>query len=319
MFWDYFQFDAALTELTEARTHFDQPALYGYEAGAIAENRHDMPTAVHEYIASATQPAELAIQFNSFVALAQAYFKPPSDAADSNLRSTSQSFFGSEAARARLLQLANRPATKALVDRASAEALAKSPAARATLALRADVLTTERRQAEVAPLLTAALSHAATSEDASGIGTLAQAHALPEVYEQALTKQAALTGDPEEKIELQYAVARSLESRKQLPAAAHVMDTVYRGNPRLLGVVRATADFYVRTDQPKLAIATLLDASRAASPELARSFTVEAAQRANDAGDTAQARSLALTLLLATPYDATVLGIIAASYGRSGR
>ncbi len=44
---------------------------------------------------------------------------------------------------------------------------------------------------------------------------------------------------------------------------------------------------------------------------------MEAAQRANDSGDTAQARALALDLLPSTPYDATVLGIIAASYASS--
>ncbi len=272
VFWDYFQYDAALAELTTARTRFHQPALYGYEAGAIAENRHDMPGAVNEYIASATQPAELAFQFNSFVALAQAYFRRPSDSADSNLHSTEQSFFGSDAARARLLQLASRPTTKSLVDRASAEAVTRSPAARATITLRADVLTTQHRQAELVPLLTAALGHAATPEEAGEIGALAEAHTLPEVYEQALTRESALTADPEEKIELQYSVARSLESRKQIPAAARVIDSVYRANPRILGVVRATTDFYARTEQPKAAIATLLNASKAATPDLARSF-----------------------------------------------
>ncbi len=72
IFWDYFQFDRALAELTSARTRFHQPALYGYEAGAIQENRRDLAAAVAEYTASATQPPELTTEFNSFVALAQA-------------------------------------------------------------------------------------------------------------------------------------------------------------------------------------------------------------------------------------------------------
>ena len=54
--------------------------------------------------------------------------------------------------------------------------------------------------------------------------------------------------------------------RKRLIAA------VYAANPRILGVVRATADFYARTKQPKQAVATLLAAARVSTPTLARSL-----------------------------------------------
>ena len=317
IFWDYFQFDDALAQITQARTRFHQPNLYGYEAGAIQENRHDMAAAVAEYTADAVAPPELPQSFQSFVAVAQAYFRPPSDAADSNFRSTAQSFFNSEHAHQRLMQLANRTATRSLVDTASAQALAKSPTDPQTLTLRADVLTAQHRQPELAPLLTSAVDHARTADEVASIGTLAQAHALTPVYEQALTRQATLTADPVEKIQLEYTLARSLEGRKQTAAATRVIDTVYRANPRILGVVRATTDYYARNDQPKPAIATLLEASKAATPGLSRTFTLEAAQRANDSGDTTQARNLALTLLPATPYDATVLATISTSYAQS--
>ena len=317
IFWDYFQFDDALAEINQARTRFHQPALYGYEAGAIQENRHDMAAAIAEYTADAVTPPELAQRFQSFVAVAQAAFKPAFDAADSNFRSTAQSFFNSENAHARLMQLANRAATKAIVDTASAQALAKSPTDTSALTLRADVLTAQHRQPELAPLFTNAIDHARTADEAASIGGLAQAHTLTPVYEQALTKQASLTADPVEKIQLQYTLSRSLEGRKQLPAAARIIDAVYKANPRILGVVRATTDFYARNDQPKPAIATLLEASKAATPDLSRKFTLEAAQRANDSGDTAQGRTLALTLLPATPYDATVLATVATSYAKA--
>ncbi len=212
--------------------------------------------------------------------------------------------------------MANRPTTKALVDAASAQAV-KNQSNPSALTLRADILTAQHRQPELAPLFTSALAKATTADEAAAIGTLAQAHTLPVVYEAALTRQAALTTDPVEKIQLQYTLARSLEARKQLPAAIRVIDAVYRANPRVLGVVRATTDFYARNNEPKPAIATLLEASHAATPTLARSFTLEAAQRANDSGDTAQARTLALTLLPATPYDATVLATIATSYAKA--
>jgi tetratricopeptide (TPR) repeat protein len=350
IFWDYFQFDDAMAQLKAARTRFHEPALFGYEAGAIEENRHDMQAAIAEYAAVAAHPPGDAAFMASLHAAVGAYLRPPSDAADSELWSTTQSLFNAAAARSRLIQLATRPATSALVDKATAQAVAASPTPVA-LTLRADVLLVQHRQAELAPLLEQALARAKTADEAAAIGDLARTHslnpvngdaqlrevsvnlsgpervernyapsgsyALASVYEHALEKQIELSGDPVEKIELNYTLSASLEGRRDTAGAAKIIDRVYRENPRILGVVRATTDFYARNSQPPKAIATLLEASKVATPELARNFTLEAAQKANDANDTQQARALAEGLLKATPYDATVLGIIATSYARA--
>jgi tetratricopeptide (TPR) repeat protein len=81
-------------------------------------------------------------------------------------------------------------------------------------------------------------------------------------------------------------------------------------------VIRGTVDFDVRTHHLTAAVATLLQAASVATPKLARDFTLEAANRANDSGATAQGRSLALGLLSANPYDAQALALDAASYSR---
>ena len=351
IFWDYFQFDDALAELKAARERFHQPTLYGYEAGAIAENRHDLATAVAEYAAVAMHPPDQTYFVDSLNAALGAFGKPPSDAADSNLRSTAQSLFNAADARARLLRLATRPASSALVDNVTAQAVAGAPAPVA-LALRADVLIAQHRQAELGPLLDAALARATTMDQAAAIGDLARSHssgdtggegmlrvvsitpeaamtrvdrayaangpyALTAVYEHALAREIALSSDPVQKIELSYTLSGSLESHKDDAGAAKIVDGVYRANPRILGVVRATTDFYARTKQPPRAIATLLEAAKVATPDLARGFTLEAANRANEAGDTAQAKRLAEGLLQQTPYDAAVLGVIATSYARA--
>jgi cellulose synthase operon protein C len=321
IFWDYFQFDDALAQVTAARSRFHSPALFGYEAGAIEENRHNLPAAVAEYSNSVIHPIEIPRHFDSALGVIDAWLKPPSDAGDSNFRSTAQSFLGSEESNARLIQLATRPSTKASVDGATAKAVSENPANTAALTLRTDVLAAQRHAPELTPLLTTlfnqALDRASTLDEAAAVGTLAQARSLTPVYERALAKQAALTADPVQKIELQYSLARSLESHDDIPAAARIMDSVHAANPRTLGVVRATTDFYVRINQPARAISTLLDAAKAATPALARDFTLEAATHANDANDTAQARTLALGLLSQTPYDARVLDIIATSYARA--
>ena len=320
IFWDYFQFDDALSQVNVARSRFHSPALFGYEAGAIEENRHNLAAAVAEYTDAVIHPIEIPRHFDSALGVIDAWLKPPSDAGDSNFRSTAQSFLGSEESNARLIQLATRPATKASVDAATAKAVADNPANTAALTLRADVLAAQHHAPELTPLLTTlfnqALDRASTLDEAAAVGTLAQARSLTAVYERALAKQAALTADPVEKIELQYSLARSLESHDDIPTAGRIIDSVHAANPRILGVVRATTDFYARTNQPVRAISTLLDAAKIAAPSLARDFTLEAAGRANDANDSAQARTLALGLLAETPYDARVLDIIATSYAR---
>jgi tetratricopeptide (TPR) repeat protein len=321
IFWDYFQFADATAELTAARAKFHDSALFGYEAGAIDENRHDLPAAIAEYTNAVLHPIDPQLAFDSGAGVIKAWLNPPSDAADSNLRSTAQSFLGSEQSQARLLQLATRPATKAAVDTATQQAVADNPSNSAALTLRADILAAQHHAPELQPLLSTlfnqALDHTATLDEAAAVGTLAQARSLTPVYERALAKQAALTTDPVQKIQLEYALATSLESHNDIPAAARIIDSVYHSNPSLLGVVRATTDFYARTNQPPNAIATLLEAAKVATPTLARDFTLEAASRANDANDTAQARALALGLLPANPYDAQVLNLIATSYARA--
>ena len=321
IFWDYFQFNDALLELRQARDRLHAAALFDYEAGAIAENQRDLPRAVREYTDAAVHPLEPERHFDSGIGVIKAWLSPPSDAADSHLQSTAQSFLGSEAARTRLLQLASRENAAATVDAATSKAVDAEPANTAALTLRADVLTAQHppaeRKALLGELFIHALGRASTLDEAAAVGELAQARGLTVVYQQALGRQVQLAADPVGRIELQYTLARSLEAAGDVAGATRLVGEVYAANPRLLGVVRTTVEFYARTHQPTRAIGTLLDASKVATPFLAREFTLEAANRANEAGDTAQARSLGLGLLNDSPYDARVLSVVAESYARA--
>jgi tetratricopeptide (TPR) repeat protein len=285
VFWDYFQFDDALKEIRAARTKFDRPQLYGYEAGAIYEGKRDFRDAIAEYTQAAV--------------------------AD-----------GGEPAAARLMQLARRRDWANAVDAETAGALEASHSI-AALELRERVLGTQKRTAEIAPMLETALGRAATLDEAQAIGAEAQKHALTGLYERALQRQIDLAGDPVEKIELAYELAQSYEGRKDLEAATREIEQVYRDNPRLLGVVRATTDFYWRNQQQAKAIATLIaaaDAAKRAQPALSRQLTVEAADKANDAKNYAQAREFMAPLMQRgdDAYNAQYLGVVAQSYARAG-
>jgi tetratricopeptide (TPR) repeat protein len=285
IFWDYFAFDDALTEVREARTKFGKPTLYGYEAGAIEEGKRDPAGAVAEYTAAAL---------------------------------ASSGVNGEDPARQRLLTLTRRPGYRTFADEVTAREVVRDPGSAAALGLRADVLTALGRSAEIAPLLTAAIGRARTVDDAVEIAELAQQHQLTQLYEQALAREASLASDPVQKMELAYAEARSMEGRRDVAGAASKIETVYRENPKILGVVRATADFYWRNDRRQEAIAVLMAAAKASQPGLAQEFTLEAANKANESGDTTQGRELAMSLLTQSPFDARYIAAVAESYARTG-
>jgi len=276
VFWDYFQFDDALKEIHIAREKFAQPALFGYEAGAICEGQRDDTCAVEEYVHAALA--------------------------------------GNEEACERLLALAPRKAWSQRVDAAVAAAGSSEEA----MVLREDVLDAENRGSEIGPLLESELARAMAVDDAAAIADRAEKHKLTLVREQALAREIALATDPVQKIELQYQLAQSQENRKDIADAARIIAAIYAANPRILGVVRNTVDFDWRTGARPQAITTLVDAAKIARPDLARQYTLEAASKANDAGEYAEARSILAPVLDASPFDPQLLALVANSYAQSG-
>jgi predicted Zn-dependent protease len=275
VFWDYFEFDQALEQIHLAREKFNEPALYGYEAGAICEGQRNMSCAIREYLAAALA--------------------------------------GDEESSSRLTQLSTRASSSGLVD----AALASAGDATAAMTLREDILVAQDKRAAIGPLLASELAKASTVDDVAAIASRAQARSLPLIYESALIKEASLSADPIEKMQLQYALAHSEEDRKDVPAAAKVIAAVYAQNPRILGVVRVTVDFDWRTGSQRQAINILTSAAKVARPDLAHPFLLEAAAKANEIGDYPLARQIIAPLSDASPYDPQIMATIADSYARA--
>lgn len=284
VFWDYFQFDAALAQITAARRQFHAPAFFAYEAGAIAENKGAPSQAVNEYVAASIHETP------------------------------------SAPARARLLVLATRPAYAQLVDEATAKAVEASPTLSA-LTLRVDVFAARKQTSLIAPLLDSAISHISTADQAANLAAFAQQHQLPLSYRAALEREIHLSTDPNQHIELEYTLVHSYEQEAphtDLAAAQRIVESVYKDNPRILGVVRTTVDFYWANHHPQQAINTLLEAAQSANPELMRAFTLEAATKSNQSGDYARTRSILAPLLPQDPYNPRYLAAIADSYALAG-
>ena len=184
--------------------------------------------------------------------------------------------------------------------------------------LRVRVLEAQNRKPEMETFLDSIVNSTTSIEQAEEVEALAEQKSLETVRQHALEKQAALTTDPVNRLQLRYRLVQLYESRKDFQSAQRNVEALYRENPKILGVVRSTVDFYWRIKSYPQAIAVLLQASKDAYPELSKQFTFEAARKSTEAGQYPQARDLLTRLLNASPYDGQYLAAMADTYAQAG-
>jgi len=281
IYWDYFDFHNALRLLASGREKLANPNLYAYEEGAIYENQRDYAHAVDEYVKGALASPE-------------------------------------SSAESRLLQLARRTKLHDLVDQRTANIAPLPNPSMAAVNLRVKVLEAQNRKPEMESFLDSIANRTSSIEQAEEVETLAQQKSLEAVRQHAIEKQAALTTDPVTRLQLRYELIRMYEARKDFASAKKDVEALYRENPRILGVVRATVDFYWRMKMHEQAISVLLQASKDANPPLSTQLIYEAARKSTDAKQFQQARDLLAGLLNASPYDGEYLAAMADTYARAG-
>ena len=256
IYWDYFDFDNALRLLNQGRKKLGDENLYSYEAGAIYENQRDYARAIGEYV-----KGSLAGGANS-----------PADL--------------------RLMELARRPKLRDQIDQQTAKLVSAPNPSMGVVNLRVRVLEAQGRKPELESFLDSIASSTTSIEQAEEVEVLAEQKSLELVRQHALEKQAALTTDPVNRLQLRYRLVQLYENRNDFPSAQRSVEDLYRENPKILGVVRSTVDFYWRIKNYPQAIAVLLQASKDAYPELSKQFAFEAARKSTDAGQYTQARDL---------------------------
>jgi tetratricopeptide (TPR) repeat protein len=281
IYWDYFDFDNAQRLLATGRQRLANPRLYSYEVGAIYENERDYPRAIDEYVQGALASPD----------------------------SSSEQ---------RLLQLARRPKLHDLVDQSTARVVTLPNPDMSAVNLRVKVLEAQSHKTEMESLLDSIANGTTSIEQAEEVETLAQQKSLESVRQHAIEKQAALTTDPVTRLQLRYTLVRLYEGRKDFAAAQKNVEALYRENPKILGVVRSTVDFYWRMKMQSEAIAVLLQAAKDAYPALSVQFTYEAARKETEAKQFQQARELLTGLLNGAPYNGEYLAALADTYAQSG-
>jgi cellulose synthase operon protein C len=282
VFWDYFDFDNALTQIEKARRELLNPALFSYEAGAIYESRRNYSQAVAEYVRGAV-----------------------TDSADLQCRN-------------RLLTLARRPALRQPIADATASLGAANNPSMVEITLRVDILNALQRRTDSAAALDNALSRSSSFDVLESIEQLARQQSFVRVQQHAIERQIAITTDPVRRMELRYSLVRFYEENGQPDAAQREIDALYQENPKILGVVRATVDYEWAHDRRTQAVAVLEQASGSAYPELANKFRFETAVKLTELEQYVQARAVVTELLKTSPHDAAYLAAVADTYARAG-
>jgi tetratricopeptide (TPR) repeat protein len=281
VFWDYFDFASASAQMRKARERLAQPALFGYQAGAIEESQGNMPGAIQEYAASSLGD------------------KP------------------SEESRDRLLELARRPQWRAAVETETAGLLKNTTPTSAAIELRIGVLDAQQRTEDLLRELKQVVTQTESFDVLDAVTSAASAHSLPEVEQAALSRQIVLTTDPVHSMELRYQLVELLQQQNAAAAAAEI-DAIYREHAKVLGVVRATVDYDWTHERKPQAVSVLLDSANAAYPELKQQFQLEAARKLTELGEYPRAKQILEPLLSQKPLDAAIEAALADNYARAG-
>ncbi|MGZ4897383.1 MAG: tetratricopeptide repeat protein, partial [Candidatus Angelobacter sp.] len=282
VFWDYYFFEDALRLLNQGRANLHDDALYSYQVGAIYENKRDYTRAVDEYVKGALAESP------------------------------------NQESRTRLLQLATRKTARDVVDAATDKVVVAKKYDLGAIQLRVDVLEAQARKSDLSSFLLVALDHSTSVETLESIENMAKEKSLESVRQHALERQAAVSTDPIRRLELRYALVGFYEQKKDLAAAQQNIEALYKENPKVLGVVRSTVDFYWRNKLQQRAIDVLSQAAKDSYPALKTQFTYEEARKMTEAGQYEPARKLLVGLLADSPSNSEYLAAAAETYARAG-
>lgn len=300
VYWDYYRFDDALRVIGQAREQLKQPALFAYEAGAIHESKRDYKSAVVEYARAASSPfiraGEESEGYESAV--------QPGPATDMRAQS-------------RLLRLVQRPALRPLIE-AETKGIPEANPDLARFQLRVAILEAESRRTDLAALLTATARASTSADLLTRIHQIAASNELIEPQRESLARQIALATSVTERLRLQMSLASFAESTKDAAEAQKIYEAMLRDSPQIVGVVRASTDYFWRNGQRDRAIAILDQSASRANATYSRAFRLESARKATSNGQHARARSTLDSLLKLEPLASDLLTAMADTYAAAG-
>ena len=255
VFWDYYRYDDALRLIDLGRQRLKNPALFAYQAGAIRENQRDYVRAAREYATGAVAGP------------------------------------GGSEAEQRLLALARRPALRADIEQLTENLVSARNPRESAFALRVALLRNQNRRDDLEKLLLTVTARTNSVTLLSAIENDARVDGFGKARQAAMEREIAVATDPVERLRLRLTLARFEESEGRIAEGGALMDTLYRENPAVLGIVRATADYHWRNKNSKRAIDVLEEAAGRSTASYRDPFILEAARKSIEAGDYGRARA----------------------------
>jgi predicted Zn-dependent protease len=219
---------------------------------------------------------------------------------------------GESNARQRLTRVVTRAAWRQPLE----AALQRAGGGGKPLALRVALLESQNRRTDIETLLNSAVANA-NQELLAEIRSHAQRSGLTAVERRVVERLYALADHPAAKMRALADRMRFEESAGAARNAADAVETLLRENPRSVGAIRTSVNYFWRSNQKTRAADTLLSAANNAYPELQRQFRLEALQKLLDAGEYPRVHAEAARLLAVDPLDEQALRLKADAFGRA--
>ena len=160
-------------------------------------------------------------------------------------------------AKARLIQLAQRPRDRDAIEQLTSQLASGANPNINAVSLRMSLLAAENRRKDLEQFLLELADQAGSLELLTYLEQTAVQNSFEQVQEHTIRRQIALLTDPVERMHERIILVRFYEGRNEIASAKQVVAELYKENPTILGVVRASVDFYWRNKSEKQAIDVL--------------------------------------------------------------
>jgi predicted Zn-dependent protease len=281
VFWDYFQYDAALETIRRLRRETGDRTTYAFEAGAILEAQHHLPEAVAEYVRALDEDSPA--HGRARRRLRTLYKRPgvPGLIADAYARGRAGDSWGVTLGYAALLK-----------DAGQWNEAANILAAEVARSLDADFI--ERAQEKFSE-----------AEDVRG-------------ERACLIRLTHISTGPRQIISHSLQLAESYGSKGERVAAASVVRGLLRRFPVNYGVLQEASAFYARLGLAKESLQVLRDAAARGRGQYRAEFSRKLAARLLALNRGEEARGVLERLHAEDPLDLGVFRALARLYARGG-
>ncbi len=284
VFWDYYQFDQAISVFKQLRDVTGDPTIYAYRMGAVYEGKDDIDSAITEYVKVLNEPGD-----------------------------------GRNTVAERLAQLARRTGLAEKISAAYQSAHSAHPDDWQLVIGYASYLAERDKQADALALLRSEIERSSDVAYLESVRDLFRIILRPEDERMVITRLASVARDEREAMMYRLQLASFLERHNQKDQAIGVIDSLVADYPTNVGVVEESAQFYWRAGLTDRALDLYKKTLARALGSNQRNLTLQLAKRQADAGKLADSEATLRTYYASHPLDSEVFAMLAKTLGAENK